>query len=188
MRLCLRQPETAMSNPYSAPDNQETPHISAGLQQRVRGLQVVVSALAAGATFFAGIVLVAKSGAIGWEPNPVSWIAVGFASFALVLSIVVPGTVSRAALSRISPESLRSANEATELELLFPVYQQRCIMACGLLEGAAFFNLVAYQLNAFVGSLAMAAMLIVLILVRFPSVAGMQLWLRDRIQEIKMMP
>lgn len=156
------------------------------LRQRVLTLRIVTIGMVSGLLIFGAIALVLKGGAIAGEPDLVSWLALGLAAVSVLLHLVVPGQLAAAALNSVDPQELQQAGETERFEKVFNVFQMRHIIACALLDGAAVFNVVAYLLTQFVGNLAAAGLLLVCLLVRFPSTSGVQFWVRDRIREIEM--
>ena len=55
-----------------------------------------------------------------------------------------------------------------------------------MLEFAAFMNLLFYLLTAYVGNLAAASVLVVVLALRFPTVSAAEFWVQDRIREIEL--
>lgn len=177
---------TQMANPYSAPENSEYAQAPADQALAVRTLKIITIAMAAGVLVFMAIALVTNQGALDGDADILSWIAIGFAGLMFVNHLVIPGVIATASLGKVSTEQIREADEATRFSLIFPTYQIRHIVACALLEGAAFFNVVAYMMEPFGGNLAAAGILIALIAVRIPTVSGVTFWVQDRAREIEM--
>jgi hypothetical protein len=58
-----------------------------------------------------------------------------------------------------------------------------------MLEAGAFLNLVLYMVTKYAGHLVAAVVLVVLIVIRFPSVSfgqPVEFWVQDRIREIEL--
>jgi len=174
-----------MSNPYAAPDDNSVVSPPEDLIESVRGIKIITVALAAGALLFLGIALATNAGHIEWEPNVLSWLAIGIAALNAVLHVIISAVTETTGLRNLNAEAVREADEPVSRKLLIRVYLHRHIVACALLEGAAFFNLVAYMVTHFGGNLVAAAVLISLIAIRLPSVGGVQFWIQDRIREIE---
>ncbi len=150
------------------------------LKVQVRSMQVIILALSMGIIFFAAIdlFLVGTDGP-AVEANGevvdqaveqvatmpmVSYMGVAFAAIGIVMSSVVPSFIA----SR-SPGTVQ-------------VYQTTLIIGAALLEGPAFLNLIAYMLEHQIYSFATAAVLLVFLLLKFPTIARVEDWLRDRAQ------
>ncbi len=66
---------------------------------------------------------------------------------------------------------------------LVELYQTTLIIGMAIFEGAAFFNLVAYMIDGQAFSVAIAAILFLIILMHFPQVSRVQEWLEQRERE-----
>ncbi|QDU58415.1 hypothetical protein [Aeoliella mucimassa] len=98
-----------------------------------------------------------------WGPF-IAYLAIGFAMIATVLGFIVPQVIAAR-----SPATIGT-------------YQSTLIVGCALFEGAAFFNLIAYMLEGQLYSLVIAALLMLCILSRFPTVAKVEEWLEARLR------
>ncbi|MEQ9410526.1 MAG: hypothetical protein RIK87_22515 [Fuerstiella sp.] len=174
-----------MSNPYSSPDQQNDAPPSTAVEQMALQLKIITLALVSGAVVFMGIALFISKGALVGEPDLLAWIGIGFAALQAVIHVVVPNMVANQALNAISSRQLQEADMEARMLLVTPVFLQRHIIACALLEGAAFFNIVAYIVSEFWGSLAVAAACIVLMLLKFPTASTVQWWAQDQVREIE---
>ncbi|MEZ6131949.1 MAG: hypothetical protein R3C59_25085 [Planctomycetaceae bacterium] len=174
-----------MSNPYSSSDQQRVT-ISQDRTQRVRGMQIITIGLMMGTLSFLTVALVINQAAIDGEPDILAWMGLGFAGLIFLVHLVVPGIVTSAALNQVNSEALRKADDDGRFAMLSPVYQTRLIIACAMLEGAAFFNLVAYIVDKYVGNVIAAVVLIIMIAVRFPTLSKVEFWVQDRAREIEM--
>ena len=175
-----------MSNPYATPDQPipgQPPHDRV---RAVRVLKIISGAMVMGVLVFMGITLVLNQGAIDGEAQIMSWVGIGMAGLMSVNHLVLPNIVAKAASSKVNADQLRSADDAQKFMLVFPAFQTRHIVASAMLEFAAFMNLVFYMLTAFVGNLAAASALLVLLALRFPSVSAAEFWVHDRTREIEL--
>ena len=77
-------------------------------------------------------------------------------------------------------------DESEQFSKLYPIYQTSHIIACALLEGAAFFNGFLYMTTSFVGSILVVAALVGLILFRFPTVTGASTWVAHHIENVRL--
>jgi len=175
-----------MSNPYASPQQDSGIEPSAVRSQRLRGMQIIVFAMMMGTLTFLGVTLMLNDGAIDGEPDILSWVGLGFAGLMIVVHWAVPGIVAKTALSQVDSEAVRDADNDGRFEMLSPVYRTRLIIACAMLEGAACFNLVAYMTTPYLGNLIAAVVLVIMILVRFPTLSRVEFWVQDRAREIEM--
>ncbi len=175
-----------MSNPSATLDYQSPGQPSRDRVQAVRVLKLITFAMVLSVLVFMGVTLAMNEGAIDGEAEIVSWVGLGMACLMTVNHLVVPNIVAKAASNRVNAQEIRNADEAKKFSLVFPAFQIRHIVASAMLEAAAFMNLVFYLLTAYVGNLAAAAVLVVLIAIRFPSVSAVEFWVQDRTREIEM--
>ncbi|MCP4784514.1 MAG: hypothetical protein GY903_07635 [Fuerstiella sp.] len=175
-----------MSNSYSTPDEQNPGHSAQNSVQSVRVLRIITFAMVAGVLVFMGITLFMNQGAIDGTPKLMSWIGLGMGGLMVVNHLVVPNIVAGAALNGVNRETLRNADETERFSLIYPAFQTRHIVARAMLEAGAFMNLVLYMMTRYVGNLAAASVLVVLIAIRFPSVSTVEFWVQDRIRRIEL--
>ncbi|MEO2019784.1 MAG: hypothetical protein ABGZ53_36085 [Fuerstiella sp.] len=175
-----------MSNPYSTPDQQGPVQPTLDRVQAVRGLKIITFAMVMSVLVFMGVALAINKGAIDGEPEIMSWIGIGMAGLMIVNHVVLPNVVAKAASNKVNAEEFRAADEATKFLLVFPAFQTRHIVASAMLEGAAFMNLVFYMMTEYVGNIAAAAVLVVLLALRFPTVSAAEFWVQDRTREIEL--
>ena len=142
-----------MSNPYSTPDNRDTAQESLNQKREVRGLQIITAGLAGGVLFFMAVTLFTNEGDISGQPDVVSWMGLVMACMMFVSHLILPNVIAGAALKKIDPTELQNADAEQKFAMLLPAFRTRHIIACAILEGAAFFNLIGYLLNQFAGNL-----------------------------------
>lgn len=175
-----------MPNPYEAPEiNPDPGTATATSQQMVRVSQIITVALAMGALMFLLVVVVLIKPANNGGPSIVSWFMIGFAVLLVVLHLVIPASVTRLAIDRIDGESFANLDEKGKFEKLFGLFNSQHIIGCALLEGGAFANITAYQFTGgFLGNLVAGAILIGLVLIRFPTHNSVSNWVQTRSREI----
>jgi hypothetical protein len=141
---------------------------------QTRVLQIVVGALVMGVTLFGAFVVFT---ALKKPPEgmTLSYIAVGFGALMVVLHVVVPSIVERAALAN---QSVGSGSQA-----LVDVYFIRTIIAAALLDGAAFMSLVAVMQEHRPWVLGVTAVLLVLMIMQIPSRTRIEQWLESKMME-----
>lgn len=152
------------------------------LSARVRTMQIIVVALTMGPTIFLAIVSFATQAinmgnAFGGLPL-LTLIGIGLVAFELAArAIVIRTMVAKARRdilhgvpvfgNRISA----SADDSDPATQLVALYQTRMIVSAALLEGAAFFLIIAYMVEHSPWALAAAIALIVAVAVHFPTQA-----------------
>jgi hypothetical protein len=143
----------------------------------VRTAQIICAALIAGVFFFLGITQV-----IGPKKDEpfLAYFAAGFAALMIVMRFVVPAIAVR--------NQIQSLPEDVSDDLmfrLFQIYQNRMIIGLALLEGAAFFNLIAYLTAGQIWTLAVVGLLLVLMLMMFPTLNQFENWAEDRKRDLQ---
>lgn len=164
------------------------------LKTVARVSQIVVAAMAVGVAMF-GTVTVALNlvGQGGGQPaEPIfMYLAAALAFVALVASLVVPAMMASSARQKIiagkppvaGPAFPRPLEDST-VGPLAAVYQTRLIIAAGILEGAAFFNLIAYMLEGQALSLVAAGVMLLAILSLFPTWSRLYDWIENQLTVI----
>lgn len=165
-----------------------------------RTSQIIVAALAGGLAVFLAVVLlfIEPSGppAGPGRGNPLglpflTLVALGFAIFGVILSLVAPGLVVNNGLRQIAERGPGEAAPtdpwkegpslpANDVGALLPLFQTQLIIASALVEGAAFFALIAFMVERHPLAMGIAVLLIAVLLSRFPIVDRVQGWLDDQ--------
>jgi hypothetical protein len=167
-------------------------------------MQIIVFALVMGIVSFLGVVVFIRHG-----PNPpnaanntgpmLTYLGIGFAALMLVLHFVLPllfvSNVRRLIVKGawnpagrgdpVSAEHLSRMSDADKLCSLFPLYQSQLIVSAAVLEGAAFFNLIAYLLEGDVVSLVVVGLLLAVMLVRFPTNNRAERFLSEQLELLR---
>lgn len=145
---------------------------------QVRTLQIIVAALALGCVTFAAIAVVLQSApepAEGEDVFPVvTSMALAFGGFALVAQAVLGPLLLKQTRQSLVQQEGTSPDDAMRI---LNGYQTSTIVAAAFAEGACFFNLVAYMIDGSPYTLAMAGLLVLTILMRFPTENGVVEWL-----------
>ncbi|HMO84982.1 MAG TPA: hypothetical protein PKC18_08710 [Lacipirellulaceae bacterium] len=147
-----------------------------------QALQIIVVALIGGCVIML-IVALALAPTEGPVRGPVAPIAAVAALGAAAGALVLPRVM--AALQR--QQALGAAQQGREQAAgaLLQGFQVRRIVTAALLEGAAFFNGVAYLLEGTVYSLAIMAALIVGLMLLTPTRGGVGRWLADEMRSLR---
>jgi hypothetical protein len=170
---------------------------------QVRTLQIVVAALTAGClTFMAIAVFMVQSGqapaADNDMPPIITYLALGFAGVAIVLRMIVPRMIESAARKRIAdgtwqpPTTGQQRAEIVQLVerlgdagKLLPVLMTRTIIAGAILEGSAFFALIAYLLGRSPLTLAAAVVLVIGVALNFQTRSSAVHWIEDQLAAVE---
>lgn len=178
-------------NPYSI-GNHADPH-HGGLQGKsfedaVRGMRIVAAALMAGVLVFLGIVLVTTQGdVIGTHtPEVLTILGAGFGVLAIVNHFVIPKIIAGSQLRQLVANGFSELDAESKSDRLFGVYRGQLIVALAMLEGAAFFNLIALMAEKNVVSLGVTFLLLGLMVLRFPSRDKVVFWVQDKLRELQM--
>jgi hypothetical protein len=163
------------------------------LSAHLRIMRILVIALAMGILTFLVVAIVVRQ----QDPNqPVpdppifTLTGLGFAGLQLILQAVIPGLVATRLRRQLAagnwPRLQMSAPvPMDDVGKLCMLYQTRLIVGAALVEGAAFFLLIAYLLEGQIVALAAAAVMLALVLVRFPTQAGLESWLSDQQEQLR---
>jgi hypothetical protein len=173
------------------------------VSKRVWVLQIIVAALVAGCVFFLVIVLVshgsAVGGAIGDGLTPLAWFALSFLALMAVTRVVVPAaivrhgrrTIARGTFSLSRARQLPLQGDREELEQmgdagrLFVLYQTKTIVGAALIEGVAFFMMIAYLAERQALALGIAIALILAVAAHMPTRTGVVHWIEDQLRLVE---
>ena len=159
-----------------------------------RTAQIIVAALAMGVIFF-GLIVVLAIQPTAIEGMPVlSIAAVAAALPTLGMAAILPSLIVNAMLKRMADDQQAAHNRtdanalpASAAESLLRCYITKTILIAAPLEGAAFFQLIAYLVEGQWWSLLVALMLVVGILLQFPTATRIQHWIENQLQKLKHM-
>jgi hypothetical protein len=158
----------------------------------LRTMQIVAGTLLMGVVVFVGIalylVLVQHNGqGIAAPPNPnlpaLSVLAVAMLGINATLAFVIPRRLTRLALRRILSGTwpirpgIPPTTYATGRAKLMALLQTEMIVGLALLEGSAFLGCTAYMLEAQTLILGVPAVVVVLMVCRFPTEGRVRGWL-----------
>lgn len=165
------------------------------LKAMARTMQVIVLALAAGVITFGVIAAVIGPEAPGnaqQGPSIIAYLAGAVACVALVASIAVPALLVANARRRIVAGRPAMPNpkltippELGNVGPIAVVYQTRLIVGAAILEGAAFFNLIAYLLEGQLLSLVAAGVMLAALLSLFPTPSRLEDWIENQLRVIE---
>jgi hypothetical protein len=153
------------------------PDLSPTPDARIRVMQIIAGALIAGVVVF-GVIVVFGFGALNQPPaeGVIRYMALGFIALELVPFALVPTFVTGDSVTRA-----QQGNRLLEGEgLPYGLYQTRMIIRFALLEGAAFFNLVAVIIEHHWWNLAAAGALAFAMLLMFPTRTRVEQWIETQ--------
>ena len=127
-----------------------------------------------GVLFFAAISFVTTRGQPAGDPM-LGYLAVGFAVVALVASLTASTIVANQSL-----RTVETAGGQISTAKYFEILQTRVIIRAAILEGAAFFCLVAYMSTRLWWTFATALVLVAVMAFFFPTRGGFDNWVRDQ--------
>jgi hypothetical protein len=161
------------------------------LSQQLMTMRIIAGALCIGVAVFAVIVLALKPSEA--EEPFLAFLALLVSVACVVAAALLPRMVARSGrhVSADGPAGqppAASRSDANQVELVtraMAVHQTRLIVSLAILEGAAFFNLVAYMIEGQLVSVAVAFVLWVLMLVQFPSRPRTEGWVADEVRNAR---
>lgn len=177
-----------LENPYLVSEHQASgdfQSLGPKFDSQLRVMQIIAIALMMGVLSFLGIVLVVTKGEVFGQKGPtlITSIAAVFAGMMVVAHVVVPSIIAKTHLRMLNGSDQTNSSPENRIASLVSVYQIRLIVGLALLEGAAFFNLVALMLGKHVLSTVMTAVLLCLMLLKFPTRTKVSWWVQDRMRE-----
>jgi len=171
----------------------------AELTPYLRTMRIIVFAMATGCIFFLVVTQVIGFGGPKQAAPPIiTYTACLFAATVVFMRFVVPGIVVAAGRKNLVREMIARADDfefPTDVGDLFKspefgnklcgLLQTKTIISVALLEGAAFFSLIAYMIEGTPLSIIVAVALIIGIMLHFPTRARMIDWIERQLQNIQ---
>ncbi len=162
---------------------------------QVRVLQIIVAAVTLGPAIFLGVVLVtaaANGAAADAGKVLLTYLACGMAVAAAAARLIVPPLVAQKLRRQIAvgawPPPSQAGNSTaapmSDAGKLAAVYIVRTIIAVALLEGAAFFLVVAYQTERNPLTLGAAVLLSAMIAAHFPTRTRVAEWVETQLSQL----
>jgi hypothetical protein len=148
-----------------------------GPEARVRTMQIIVMALAAGLLMFFVLALFLRGqGQFGPPPDVpvISYVMIAFAAVDSIASAVVPGISLAAARRKLAEEPRRPEGDPSPR--WYGLCQTILILRIALLEGAAFGLLVAYLLEGRLWTALLALVLLAAVAAHFPTRSRVDAW------------
>lgn len=155
------------------------PTLEEEIAPQVRTMQVIVGGLAVSPIVFAGIVVL-----IGVRIGPEA--AALMTKLALVIGLVLL-FVQQFAGRLVCQQAVNGLVKRSEEDpaALAGAYLSGLLVSTGICEAGAFINLIAFMVTREPITLAMAALLVLATLVRFPTLSTVANWARDRQRRLR---
>ena len=135
--------------------------------------QIIAGALIMGVVMFGCVAFFVANGEPAKSPM-VALIGVGMAAMAVMVRFIVPAIIVNGGKA-----SLKEASDAEQTSLLAGLYQTKMIVGMAVLEGAAFFNLIAYMTEKQFWSYGVVAFLVGVMAISFPSQGQFESWAEE---------
>lgn len=169
---------------------QPSSHTPATAALALQTARIITLALTGSVVGFAIIVLAVLRA--GKPLAPEAWglsgmltlLALLFAVMNIALSFVVPPQLTRTGLQRVTRDQARDPKPGwegfpVEAPAVFPVFQSELIVRLALLEGAAFFAVIAHMMEGTLLPLLAALVLVILMLASFPTDERFRAWVES---------
>jgi hypothetical protein len=171
------------------------PDLDQFLTPRLRVMRIILLALVMGCMIFLAVVVsIRLSQNVQNNTGPLlTYMGIGFGLLMFVLSLIVPramvanarkqiaqGTWPSAAAGGRHPGAVERLRAKGDVGQLCALYQMQRIIAAAMLEGATFFNLIAYLQEGDTTSLVAAALLLAAMLRLFPTRGGVENFLVEQ--------
>jgi hypothetical protein len=161
----------------------------------IRTVQIIVASLAMGLIIFGGIAMSVRTNQQQQQPQApppqppqqpddiLAYFAVGLAVVMLaVRRIVGSSTVARQRKNIAAGTAVMPSGSATDGDRLLMVFQQKTIVESAMVEGPAFFVLIVYLIAGQTWLLGLAAVLLVMLVVPFPTYERVEDWVKYQLE------
>ena len=177
-----------MENPYATNGLESSPHPvdleGCDISRDVRGMQIIAFALMMGVLIFMGITLVITQAQFNGPVEIMTMIGLGFAGLMAVNHVVIPKIIVATQLNQFRATTSSETASDQKVKRLIGIYRTGLILAMAMLEGAAFFNLIALMLDRSPASLAVVAVLIFMMAFQFPMTTRVTWWIHNELREL----
>ena len=135
--------------------------------------QIIAGALIMGVVIFACVAFFIAKGEPAKSPV-IALMGAGMAVMMIVVRFIMPTVIVNGAKAR-----LKEAADADRMTQLAGLYQTKMIVGMAVLEGAAFFNLIAYITERQLWSYGVVAFLLGVMAISFPSQGQFESWAEE---------
>jgi hypothetical protein len=161
------------------------------LRQILTNTRIITAALINGVIVFLIVVIFVMKGEAKPAPQVHTYLSFAIGIAALVLSRIIPNLVGRSIERALIegkqvalPPQLKTPAEVGIVGNLAFLFQTRMIVGLAILEGAAFYNVLAYMLERQQISLVMVGLLLAAMLLKFPTRGGLESWLAAEMKSL----
>jgi hypothetical protein len=156
---------------------------------RIRMMQIICGALMFGvsiATVIFIVLVAQRNGPLVPQPQAgampvISMIAIAMLGLCLVLSFVIPAAILRSSVRQLAARGSSQTKVEEDESGLLAIRQTTLIIAYALLEGPGFFCAIAYLLEAQVYTLVGVGVVLVVMMLRFPTMGRICAWLEQQV-------
>lgn len=161
------------------------------LRAMLTNMRIISAALISGVIVFLVVVLFIVEGDRQPGTPLLTYLGLAFGALGLVFAFIVPGFMGGSIKQALAdgkrvdlPAQFKASQDVGIVGNLLFLFQTRLIIGYAILEGAAFFNLVAYMIERQDVSLAIVGLLLGAMLVKFPTRGKVEAWLADESRSI----
>ncbi len=160
--------------------------------QALMTIGIITFALVTGVAMFAVIVIAVVRSKQVFEGDPwalegtLTPIALLFAASMIPMSLLIPNLIAKQQFQGMKGATLAAGGESAGFEgwgraaaELLPIFTTTHIIRMALLEGAAFFCLIAFMIEGKALALLAAAILLILMIAAYPTQSRVRNWLEE---------
>lgn len=156
------------------------------LRTSVFTMQVISLGLLTGVLMFLAVVLLTTQGNFAGKADVLTVIGVGMGLLMMGMHFAVPPLLAGAQLKQAAASGLLQQTAEEQLQQCCGIYQLQLIVGLALLEGAAFFNLVALLTERSQVSLGVVAVLLSLMAMKLPTVSRVTFWMENQLRQLQL--
>lgn len=153
---------------------------NAGLKQQIKVIQIIAMALMMGVLSFGVVAFKLGQGKQPPATPIVSYVAAGMGVMMFVMHIVVPKIVTNQRMNGLE----KHAGDVTSI--LVKTFQTKTIIGFALLEGAAFYGLVAYIVEGHEIAIGVSIFMLFCMSIEFPGTNRVNNWIESNAETIRM--
>jgi hypothetical protein len=171
----------------------DTERIPRDFDKSLRGMKIVVAALVMGVLMFGCVTLLSSGEANPGRQSILAFLGLIFAAAAFIAREIASNVFVASQRKKIVGGTWGVDSQYAHLLTSSPtalvlVYQSRLIIRAAILEGACFFNLVAFMIDHQWWSFAIAAVFAAINLSTIPSRNGLLNWIDQQIELMTLEP
>jgi len=153
----------------------------------VKVTQIIVLALFSGVLVFGGVVLFTPADDRNGEMGILSLMSVGMTGISVLVSFLIPKLIVKQNRNKIASGDWAvvpsgAPIKETDAGKFSIVFQMTTIVGCTVLEGAAFFALIAYMQEGHLTTLVSTGVLMLGILLYFPTRTRIENWIEHQLR------